>query len=382
MLTTVSRALPFAVALAVLAGCGPADAPADGAAPPAATTANEVVLDSAQQASADVTLGVVDALPADTILLTGTITFDAARESHVGPRIQGRISAVPVDIGTHVSRGDTLAVLDSPELGAAQARWAQALVAREVADRNHQRTERLFGDGIVSERRRLEVEAELREREAALAAARQALAAVGAEPDSTSSGRFVIRAPLDGEVVEKHATIGEVVGPESGLFVVGELDRVWLLLDLYETDLPKVRTGLPAIVVADAWPERRFAAHVARVSSVVDTVSRTVKLRVEIPNPDHVLKPGMFARAALVLGAESDRIGVPHEAVQDLDGRTVVFQALGGYRYRAIPVRVGAPRAGGWIEILDGLRRGDSVVVTGAFDLKAHLLRSTFAEEE
>ncbi len=370
------------LALTQLAGCGDDVPPPEVSRPGEVLPSTEVALDSAQRAAAGVRLGIVEDLPADTIRLTGTITFDAARESHVGPRIQGRISAVPVDIGSHVARGDTLVMLDSPELGAAQARWAQARVAREVAQRNHQRTERLFADGIASERRRLEVEAELREREATLAAARQELAAVGAEPDSTSSGRFVIRAPLDGEVVEKHATVGEVVGPEENLFVIGELDRVWLLLDLYETDLPRVQAGLPVVVVADAWPERRFAARVALVSSVVDTLSRTVKVRVEIPNPDHVLKPGMFARAALAIAAPPGRIGVPHEAIQELQGRTVVFRPSGDGRFRSVPVRAAPPQAGGWIEILEGLRRGDSVVVAGAFDLKAQLLRSTFAEED
>ncbi|MGH7612856.1 MAG: efflux RND transporter periplasmic adaptor subunit, partial [Gemmatimonadales bacterium] len=152
--------------------------------PPAADV---VELDSVQQAAAGVSLGTVGPLPPDTIYLTGTVTFDAARVSHVGPRIQGRIRRVYVDNGVHVSAGDTLVVLDSPELGAAQARWTQALVTRDVAARNFERTERLYRDGIVSARRRLEVESELRQREAELGAAVQALSALGAEPDTAGS---------------------------------------------------------------------------------------------------------------------------------------------------------------------------------------------------
>lgn len=340
-----------------------------------------VQLDSAQLASAAVTLGRVEALPADTIYLTGTITFDAARVSHVAPRTQGRLRRVDVEIGSHVSAGDTLAVLDSPELGGAQARWVKARVTRDVAARNFERTERLFQDGIVSERRRLEVEAELRDREAELASALQALSALGAEPDTTASGLFVLRSPLSGEVVEKHATAGEVVGPENMLFVVGELSRVWLLLDLYETDLRRLRVGTPARVVPDAYPERRFEARVGLISSVVDTVSRTIKVRVEIPNPAHVLKPGMFARAGLVVDPRPNARGIPHAAVQSLHGRDVVFLPTGPTRFRVRPVVVGAPRAGGWVEVLQGLAAGDTIVVDGSFALKAHLLRSTFGEE-
>jgi cobalt-zinc-cadmium efflux system membrane fusion protein len=371
------RVMLLLAALA-LSGCGGSrdDGPEQ---PPGAP--DVVALDSAQRASAGIALGAVTTLPPDTIYLTGTITFDAGKVSHVGPRVQGRIRSVFVDIGSRVSAGDTLVVLDSPELGAAQARWVQARVNREVAQRNFERTERLFRDGIVSQRRRLEVEAAFREREADMVAAAQALSALGAEPDSTGSGLFVIRAPLAGEVVEKHATVGEVVGPEASLFVVGELNALWLLLDLYETDLPRVRQGLTARVVADAYPDRPFTARVGLVSSIVDTVSRTVKVRLDIANRDHLLRPGLFARAGIVLESRTGAVGIPHAAVQTLEGRDVVFVPDGAGRYRARPVRVGAPRAGGWVEVASGLSRGDSLVIAGSFALKAHLLRASFGEE-
>lgn len=359
------------------AACGDAEKKVESKGP---AVADVVEFDTAQMRAAGVTLKAVGPLPADTIYLTGTATFDAARVSHVASRIQGRIRRVYADIGTHVRRGDTLAVLDSPELGAAQARWTQARVSRDVARRNFDRAERLYRDGIVSERRRLETEAALREQDAALTAALQTLSALGATPDSSGSGLFVIRAPLDGEVVEKHATEGEVVGPEAGLFIVGELNQVWLLLDLYETDLHRVKVGVPVRVVADAYPQQPFYARVGLVSSVIDSVSRTVKVRAEIPNQAHLLKPGMFARAGLALQAPAGALGVPHAAVQTLDGRDVVFVPAGRGRFRATPVRLAPPRAGGWLEVLDGLRLGDSVVVTGAFALKTKLLQAAEGE--
>lgn len=366
------------VVLSVLNGCG------GGSPPPAADSTNtkEVALDSAQAASAGLVVAPVGSLPPDTIQLTGTITFDAGKVSHVGPRVQGRIRRVLVDVGQSVKTGDTLVVLDSPELGAAQARWLQARVGREVAARNYQRTERLFTDGIVSQRRRLEVEAELRDREASLNAALQALSALGAEPDSTGSGLFVIRAPLNGEVVEKHATTGEVVGPETSLFVVGELNALWLMLDLYETDLPRVRTGLRARVIPDAYPDRTFDARIGLISSTVDTVSRTVKVRLELANGDHLLRPGLFARAGIVLDPSPGTLGIPHAAVQKLEGRDVVFVPAGGNRFAIRPVTVGAPRAGGWVEVRGGVVRGDSIVVGGSFTLKAHLQNAAAGPEQ
>lgn len=357
------------VCLAGIVACGDADSRTSStAAPP-----DFVALDSAQQRSAGLRIDSVGGLPADTILVTGTVTFDASRVSHIGPRMGGRIRGALREVGNAVRTGDTLAILDSPELGAVQARWAQARVTRDLAARAADRAVRLFRDGIISERRRLEVDGELAARDVELASARQALLALGASPDTSAKGVFVLRAPLNGEVVEKHAVAGEVVGPESNLFIVGELATVWLILDLYETDLARVRQGLSARVVADAYPDRPFKAQVGLVSSMVDSVSRTVKVRVEIDNSAHELKPGMFARAGIAVDARSGAIGIPHRALQRLDGADVVFVPTADGQFRVRRVVVGKPRAGGWVEVLKGLSRGERVVTDGSFALKAQL---------
>jgi cobalt-zinc-cadmium efflux system membrane fusion protein len=340
-----------------------------------------VVLDSLQLASAELEYSTAQVLPPDTLPLTGSVTFDAARVSHVGPRMQGRVQRVPVDIGQSVEAGDTLAVLDSPELGAAQATWFAAAVERDVDQLNHERAERLYSDGIVSERRRLEAEAEYRQAEGALAAAERTLAALGAQPDSTAASRFVLRAPLSGVVVDKHATIGEVVGSESHLFTVADLSLLWILLDVYETDLARIVVGAPAIVVTEAYPGRLLDGRIGYIGAVVDTISRTIKVRVELPNPDGILKPGMFVRANLVLADRVEVIGVSTSAVQTLEGNSVVFVPEGGGQFRVTPVVTGRRRAGGWIEVLEGLAFGDSVVTTGSFSLKSDLLKASFGEE-
>ncbi len=375
---TLPRQGAFALCLLLLA-CGKDDQPI--ANPGEGLPGGMVVLDSAQIRVAGLSLAPVGPLPPDTLGLTGTITFDPARVSHIGPRTQGRIRRVLADIGTHLGAGDSLAVLDSPELGAMQTGWVKARVTRDIANRNYARAERLFRDGVVSERRRLEAEAELREREADLAAATQALAASGAEADTAATGLFVLRSPLRGEVVEKHATVGEVVGPDADLFTVGDLSQLWLLLDLYETDLPRVRLGLSARVVAQAYPDRAFTGVVGYIDAQVDSVSRSVKLRVEIPNPAHILKPGMFARASVVLPDTTPRLGLPRDAVQSVAGKNVVFVPAGAGRFQMREVLLGNERAGGWVEIRGGLQRGDSVVTRGSFALKAHFQRASLGED-
>ena len=373
------RPLSFLIVISLLIGACGGDAPR---APENIHLAPDVVtLDSAQAVAADLVLVPVRTLAADTLFLTGSVTFDGGRVSHVGPRTQGRLRRVHVDIGDHIRAGDTLAVLDSPELGAMQTSWAKARVAREVAARNFDRTERLFADGIVSQRRHLEAEAELRSRDADLAAAAQALTASGAEADTAATGLFVLRAPLSGEIVEKHATAGEVVGPETDLFTVGNLDELWLVLDLFESDLAKIRVGLPARVVAQAYPDRTFTGIVSYISAQVDSVSRTVKIRIEIPNPEHRLKPGMFVRASVATAGGTAVRGVPREAVQSVAGAPAIFIPLGQGRFRMERVRLGADRAGGWVELLDGPAVGSSIVGRGSFTLKAQLEGAGTTEE-
>lgn len=368
-------------ALVLLVACGRSEPPPD-APERAAGDSTLVVLDSAQQVSAALQIGPVGSLPPDTIRLTGTLSFDPVRISHVGPRIQARLRQVLVDVGSRVRSGDTLALLDSPELGTAQATWTKATVSRQIAARNLERAAPLARDGIVSERRRLELEAELREREAELAAAVQALAALGADPDSGAPGMFPLRTPLSGEVVEQHATAGEVVGPESDLFSVGDVSRLWLLLDLFESDLSRVRVGTPVRILVEAVAGREIEGRIGYIGAVVDSTSRTIKVRVEISNDSRVLKPGMFAQALLVLAPDPRRVGVPVAALQSLNGRDVVFRPEGPGHFRPLRVKRGAVRAGGWVEVLEGLAIGDSVVLQGSFVLKAHAQRAQFGDED
>lgn len=367
-----------AILVLALAGCG-SDAWEE-TAHADESSHDEVVLDSLELASANLEYTMVQVLPPDSLRLTGSVTFDAARVSHVGPRMQGRIRQVAVEIGSLVRMGDTLAVLDSPELGAAQAAWFAATVDREVDRRNFERADRLFQQGIVSERRHLEAEGELRQAEGALAAAEHALAALGAEPDSMASSHFVLRAPLSGVVADKHATVGEVVGPAAQLFTVADLSRLWIILDLYESDLSRVKVGDAAVVETHAYVGRLFEGKIAYIGAIVDTISRTVKVRIVLPNPDRILKPGMFAHADLILQDSTETIGVPQEAIQTLRGATVVFVSEDVGRFRIVPVVTGQIRAGGWIEVTDGLTIGDRVVANGSFTLKADLLKESFGE--
>lgn len=339
-----------------------------------------VQLDSTAIAIANITLVSVETVETTSLPVTGTITYDANRVSHVGSRIEGRIVRLSADIGANVTNGQTLAILESPEIGQLRADEQEAVALVEIARENFERERRLEAQGISSRKELLDAEADLRRAEAALNGTRQKLNVLGA--GEGEGGRHPLTAPFRGVVVARHASLGEMASPSDQLFTVADLDRLWIELDIYERDLSRVRSGQKVEVTTAAYPGRDFPGEIAYVGDILDPERRTIRVRVEIPNIDRVLRPGMFATANI----QVDRAGVPmavipEEALQEVEGRTVVF--VPGDRageFRAWPIEVGGRADGGRIIVLSGLEAGDLVVGTGAFALRSELARNEIGE--
>jgi membrane fusion protein, heavy metal efflux system len=311
---------------------------------------------------------------------TGEVGFDETRLAHVTPRVEGRLVAVPAELGHSVARGAVLAVLDSVELGEAKAAYLRARARREVVARAFERESSLYEDQIVSEQRVLDAEAESREASADLAAARERLRLLGLDDgeidalawDDPEASRVAVRSPFAGRVVEREATLGELVDPEHRLFTVADLSTVWLWIDLYERDLAHVGVGDRVEVRFDALPGETHAGAVAYVADQLDPGSRTVRARVDLPNPERRFKPGMFARVDLggPAGAAPEVLTVPREAVQRDGGAAVVFVRVGPRRFERRAVEIGRI-TDEHAEVLAGLAAGDEVVTRGVFLLQS-----------
>lgn len=312
---------------------------------------------------------------------TGTVGFDEERIARVAPRLHGRLVRVPGRLGAGVRSGETLAVLDSVELGEAKAAFLRARARREVARRRFDRQQALLAERITSEQEALDAEASYREASADLAAARETLLLLGLsaaalealsweDPDASLAP---VTAPFTGKVVTRHATLGELVGPEDTLFTVADLSQVWLWVDLYERDLARVRPGEEVQVRLDAYPGRVFRGRLTYVADQLDPESRTARARVDLPNPDRLLKPGMFARVAYPGGGEGPTgpvLTVPRGALQRDGGGSVVFVRTAPGRFERRTVEAG--RVDGELaEILSGLGPGEEVVTEGSFLLRS-----------
>jgi cobalt-zinc-cadmium efflux system membrane fusion protein len=321
------------------------------------------------------------------ISLTGDVRFDERRVAHVSLQTEGIVKRAHVTLGDRVKRGQALIELQSVAVGEAQAAFLEAQATRELARRSHDRVAALRKEGIASEKEYLQA---LQEHEAAkirMEGALGKLTRLGMSSGeairltrANANGRLLLRAPIDGAVLVLHAVPGEVARTEESLVTVGDNARVWVWANLHERELSTVtgaqaRQKLAATVSVKAYPAEEFPGTVDFLSPAMDEASRTVKVRVEVNNPDRRLLAGMFATVKLFLPGNEVALVVPREAALQDEGRSFVFVRERGDYYVRRPITPGRIWAG-LVEVRKGLAAGQEVVGEGAFLMKSDVLRS------
>lgn len=305
------------------------------------------------------------------------IQFDPDRLAHVSPLVDGQMVSA-VMIGDRVEAGDELATFRSVELGQARAELSRATAVRETAQANLERQQRLRNEGINSERSLLEAQQAFDEADAAHDAARSRLRVFGVRGGSGSD--MALTSPIDGVVVERHATRGENVSTEDTLFVVADVSEVWVIARAYEQHIPLVRVGMSGTLTVGPHGERQWTGTVSYVALSLDETTRTLPMRVSVPNDDGALRPGMFGTLTIDGGNSESTLAVPTSAVQSLNGRDVVFvQGDAERTFEARTVVLGR-EAEGMSPVLEGLSGTETVVVAGAFILKSELVRGQLAD--
>jgi cobalt-zinc-cadmium efflux system membrane fusion protein len=328
----------------------------------------------------------------DTFNAPARVAFPQRGVARVGARVPGLLEEIRVEVGDRVKKGTVLGWIESPDLGEARAEFLAVATKLRIAEQNYRREKELLEKGISSER-------EARDAESAVAAARADVHRVEAKlhtlgvtdeeisrfrADDHPTARFALRSPISGTVVEIAATAGQSVGGTDSLFVVGDLTRLWVLADVYESQLAAVEAGKAAEVVVPAVPDRTFRGTVEAIGDVVDERTRTIVVRIAVSNADGALKPGMFGTARIAAPtAERDAnerggVVVPREAVQKIGDRQVVFVLAGENSYRPVDVETGA-ETGSEIEIRSGIEDGTFVVARGAFTLKSELSKESLS---
>lgn len=182
-------------------------------------------------------------------------------------------------------------------------------------------------------------------------------------------------------MIKYDIAIGEFVDTSRSLFTVADTSTVWVQADLYEKDLAAAQVGQPVKLTADAYPGEIFTGRLTYISDVIDTKTRTAKLRCEVPNPDGRLKLDLFVTVMIPTPARRAAVMVPETSVQQINDQSLVFVRLNEREFQRRDVRLGSEE-NGWVEVSQGVRPGERVVTQGSFQLKAALLREQIGGQE
>ena len=315
-----------------------------------------------------------------TLRTVGSVDYDETRVRDVNTKFSGWIERLYVDyVGAPVEQGEPLFDVYSPALFQAQEEFLLALRTRRGQGTPVEGGDRDRIDLVESARTKLRLFDITDEQIGELAEA--------GEPSRTMS----VLSPHTGVVIAKHANEGMSVDPGMQVFRVADLSRVWVLVTLYESQLPYVSEGQRAVMTLPYIPGQTFEGQVAYKYPYVDTRTHEVEVRLEFDNPTGLLKPGMFATVELQSTLKRNAVLAPRSAVISTGTRDMAFVSLGEGRFEPRRVRLGVEAGDGRVEILDGLRPGEMVVTSGQFLLDsesrvrealAKMIRGDLASEQ
>ena len=279
------------------------------------------------------------------IKTVGRVDYNETRLIHLHPRADGWMESLMIrSEGEQVSKGDKLGTFYSPEILSAQVDFFVALEqsGNSRSDRVEKARNRLrilgIDDTII---RQLEESRETR-------------------------NALPVFAPGDGIVTRLGAREGMYLKPDMEMMTIADLSSVWVMVDVYEHQIGWLQEGLTAEISVPAWPGKSWEGKVDYIYPELDMMSRTLRVRLEFPNPDITLKPNMFAEVKIYGGPQRDTLMIPAEALIRTGERDTVVTSLGDGRFQPVDVVVGA-RSNGKVEILSGLKEGDEIVTSGQF---------------
>jgi membrane fusion protein, heavy metal efflux system len=387
--------LPLIALAALEVGCHASQAAPEAAA--AGAPSDQVWLTPAQVAEAKIQVAPIgNQVVDDTLLTSGTITLDDLRSGHVFSPVTGRVTKIVAQLGQHVKKGDPLATIESPDIGNAVSDVHKGEADLIAAEHDLARKKALYAqkaaaaaDVEASEDAERNAKAELER-----ARQKQFLLRVGNVDAVTQT--YTLPSPIDGEVLLRNINPGvEVQGQYSGgagnncipglttnavcgeLFTIGELDKVWMLGDIYEIDMGRVHVGAPAKVTTLAYPGRVFNGTVDWVSGAMDSNTRTAKVRCTFDNPDGQLRPMMYATVQISVD-QRQALAIPRSAVVRMGEYKVVFvqvgEANGQVGFERLPVAIDESMATPYVAVKHGVELGQRIVVNGAAVLSSQRL--------
>lgn len=320
---------------------------------------------------------------AEGIAMPARVEFNRNRLVHITPLAAGVVRQVKVQPGEKVNEGTVLAEVAMLEIATLKAELLTALARRKQTEAAYHREKDLLERGISSRQEFQLAESEYHASRGASDQYRQQLQNYGLSPDNIediirhndTSAVVPFRAPFSGTVVEVKTALGEAVSPASPLFIVADLDSLWIELSVPESRVYLAQNQSPIEARFDGLPGMIFNGHIFQVGSIINERTRTLKVLGLVENKDHHLKVGMFGNVRILKGNEKQVLAVPADAVQGIDGDSYVFVQQEADLFELRRVQTGT-KVDGMIPVLAGLTQDELVVASQGFSLKSEVLKA------
>jgi cobalt-zinc-cadmium efflux system membrane fusion protein len=309
-------------------------------------------------------------------------------EAQVGSLVQGRVREVFVNVGDFVREGQELMRIEGLEVGEIKSNFIKAKAQLKYAEANYERQKTLLEQKVGSQKAFLECQSEYNKALAEFNAEDKRIHSIGLadedllkfvehaslQKNDHSGGVLPIKTPITGTVVERNVVIGQLVDASTTAFRIVNTSTLWADGQVYEKDVPKL-SGKPNVTLTvTAFSGEEFRGKVIYVSPVVDGHTRTITIRASIPNRNGRLKPQMFGELHVPIGGATKGLIIPAECVQKDNVETYVFVATSDTTFERRGVSLGAT-VDSVVEVKDGIKPGERVVVKGSFQLKSELMK-------
>jgi len=309
--------------------------------------------------------------------LTGSVTYNQFKTTPVFSAIGGPVHEILVAPGETVHAGEALLTVNSPDYSVARSAYIKAKDALQLADRNLHRAEDLYAHGAIAEADLQVAESNRTQAEADMVSSQDALHALGIkDPDAIvkNPGKTTLQipviAPVDGEIVDRLVGPGQLLqGGTTQCFTISNMGQVWVLVNVYQSDLAYVHVGDDVEINTDSFPDV-FHGRISYIAPALDPNTRTLQARIVTDNPGKKLKKDMYVTASVLAGVNADALTVPDAAVlRDTENQPYVYVQTEGNRFARRLVKAGDSNAGR-TQITQGLKEGEKVVGDGALFLQ------------
>jgi cobalt-zinc-cadmium efflux system membrane fusion protein len=362
--------------MVVLTGCGgpPANTSANSSSAKNSDNAELFTIPQEQMAHVQVLTVQPTTLPR-SLRLTGAVAYNSFRTTPVITQVSGPVSRVVVVPGQKVHQGEPMLYVASPDYSQLRTNYLKAKEAYALAQKSYARARDLYEHKAIAEQNLEQAQSAEVQASGDLASSQAALKVMGiTDPDELVKGppsfEVPVRAPISGEVVEQDVSAGQLIQPgTTQCFMISDIGSVWVLVNIYQKDLPYVRVGDTVAIRTETYPEA-FHGRISYVAASLDPNTRTLQARIETNNPGEKLKKDMYVVATVNAGTIPNAIALPDAAVlRDSENQPFVYAAAGSNQFGRRSVTLGES-LNGQTQIISGLKAGDQVIGNGSLFLQ------------